>query len=83
VIGIGAGPHTDGQVLVFHDLVGLYDEHVPKYVKRYAEAKAMLVDAVRRYGDDVRQRRFPSTEHEYRMEESELVKLRARLQKSE
>jgi ketopantoate hydroxymethyltransferase len=52
---------------------------VPKYVKRYAEAKAVLVDAVRRYGDDVRQHRFPSAEHEYRMESSELEKLRLRL----
>ena len=48
VIGIGAGPSTDGQVLVLHDLVGLYDAHVPRYVKRYAELKASMVDAVTR-----------------------------------
>ena len=46
VIGIGAGAETDGQVLVFHDLVGLYDAHVPRYVKRYAELKTAMIDAV-------------------------------------
>lgn len=77
VIGIGAGPHTDGQVLVFHDLVGLYDEHVPKYVKRYADAKSVMVDAVRRYAEEVRERRFPAPQHEYRMQESEVEKMKA------
>jgi 3-methyl-2-oxobutanoate hydroxymethyltransferase len=71
VIGIGAGVDTDGQVLVFHDLVGLYDEHVPRYVKRYAELKAAMVDAVRQYASDVRARRFPGPEHVYRMEAGE------------
>jgi 3-methyl-2-oxobutanoate hydroxymethyltransferase len=75
VIGIGAGGETDGQVLVFHDLVGLYDEHVPRYVKRYAELKAEMIDAVRRYAADVRTRRFPAQENEYRMEETEREKL--------
>ena len=79
VIGIGAGPHTDGQVLVFHDLVGLYDEHVPRYVKRYASMKGEMIDAVRRYAEDVRARRFPAAEHEYRMDPSEIEKLRASL----
>jgi len=76
VIGIGAGADTDGQVLVFHDLVGLYDAHVPKYVKRYAELKSAMVDAVARYAADVRARRFPAPEHEYRMEESERTRLK-------
>ena len=79
VIGIGAGPATDGQVLVFHDLVGLYDEHVPRYVKRYAEVKASMVDAVARYAADVRARTFPGTEHVYRMEAGEEEKLGALL----
>jgi 3-methyl-2-oxobutanoate hydroxymethyltransferase len=71
VIGIGAGVDTDGQVLVFHDLVGLYDEHVPRYVKRYAETKAAMIEAVRQYASDVRGRRFPGPEHVYRMEAGE------------
>jgi 3-methyl-2-oxobutanoate hydroxymethyltransferase len=75
VIGIGAGVDTDGQVLVFHDLVGLYDEHVPRYVKRYAEIKAAMVEAVREYASDVRGRRFPGSEHVYRMEAGEEERL--------
>ena len=79
VIGIGAGPATDGQVLVFHDLVGLYDEHVPRYVKRYAKLKASMVDAVTRYAAEVRARRFPGPQHVYRMEAGEEEKLGALL----
>ena len=79
VIGIGAGAETDGQVLVFHDLVGLYDEHLPRYVKRYAEVKQLMVEAVTRYAGDVRARRFPGPEHEYRMELSEVERLKVRL----
>jgi len=75
VIGIGAGVDTDGQVLVFHDLVGLYDAHVPRYVKRYAELKASMIDAVTRYAADVRARRFPGPEHVYRMDPAELEML--------
>ena len=79
VIGIGAGPHTDGQVLVFHDLVGLYDEHVPRYVRQYASVKADMIDAVSRYAADVRARKFPAPENEYGIESSELERLKARL----
>ena len=76
VIGIGAGPHTDGQVLVFHDLVGLYDEHVPRYVRQYASIKAEMIAAVARYAADVRARRFPGRENEYGIEETELARLK-------
>ena len=79
LIGIGAGPDTDGQVLVFHDLVGLYDAHVPRYVKRYAELKPTMIDAVTRYAADVRARRFPGPEHAYKMEAGEEAKLAERL----
>ena len=79
VIGIGAGPDTDGQVLVFHDLVGLYDEHVPRYVKRYAELKTSMIDAVARYASEVRARQFPGAEHQYRMEAGEEERFVARL----
>lgn len=62
-IGIGAGPDCDGQVQVFHDLLGLFTDFVPKHARRYVEAGRAVVDAVRRYAADVREGRFP-TEHE-------------------
>ena len=79
VIGIGAGAEVDGQVLVFHDLVGLYDEHVPRYVKRYAEVKATMIEAVARYASEVRARKFPGPEHVYKIDERELERLRSGL----
>jgi 3-methyl-2-oxobutanoate hydroxymethyltransferase len=78
-IGIGAGPSTDGQVLVTHDLLGLTAGHVPKFVKRYAELRRDIVDAVARYADDVRARRFPDTAHSYGIRSTEVDALRARL----
>jgi 3-methyl-2-oxobutanoate hydroxymethyltransferase len=66
-IGIGAGPHTDGQVLVFHDMLGLQDRLVPKFVRRYASLKDDATEAVRRYAADVRERRFPGAEESYGM----------------
>jgi 3-methyl-2-oxobutanoate hydroxymethyltransferase len=76
IIGIGAGGATDGQVLVFHDLVGLYDEHTPRFVKRYASLKPEMIDALTRYAADVRARRFPRAEHEYGMDAEELSRLK-------
>jgi 3-methyl-2-oxobutanoate hydroxymethyltransferase len=69
-IGIGAGVDTDGQVLVIHDLLGLY-ERVPRFVKRYADLGRTTVEALRAYRDDVAQRRFPAAEHTYAMPEDE------------
>ena len=66
-IGIGAGPWCDGQVLVLHDLLGLEDRIVPKFVRRYASQKADAVDAVARYAADVRSRRFPSDGESYHL----------------
>jgi 3-methyl-2-oxobutanoate hydroxymethyltransferase len=76
VIGIGAGSATDGQVLVFHDLVGLTEGKTPRFVKRYASLFGEMVSAVRSFGDDVRAGRYPAQEHEYGIEEAELTKLR-------
>jgi 3-methyl-2-oxobutanoate hydroxymethyltransferase len=78
-IGIGAGASTDGQVLVTHDLLGLTAGHVPKFVKRYAELRRDIVDAVTRYADDVRTRRFPDATHTYGVRAAEMDALRARL----
>ena len=58
-IGIGAGPACDGQVLVLHDLVGLYEGHTAKFVRRYAEVGSAIRDAVGRFAEDVREGRFP------------------------
>ena len=79
VIGIGAGQQVDGQVLVFHDLVGLYDGHVPKFVKQYASMKAEMIEAVKQYAADVRERKFPGTEHSYGIDEGELARFRTML----
>jgi 3-methyl-2-oxobutanoate hydroxymethyltransferase len=79
VIGIGAGPATDGQVLVFHDLLGIYDGHVARFVKRYAETKAQMVAGVAEYADDVRRGAFPGPEHTYTIDEEELARFRAAL----
>jgi 3-methyl-2-oxobutanoate hydroxymethyltransferase len=78
-IGIGAGAATDGQVLVLHDLLGLTVGHVPRFVKQYADLRGAIVDAVTRYADDVRGRRFPDAEHSYNMPSAEVDRLRARL----
>ncbi len=64
-IGIGAGPHCDGQVLVLYDLLGLFDEFVPKFVKPYAHLKVDALQALRRYKEDVEQGKFPSEAESY------------------
>jgi 3-methyl-2-oxobutanoate hydroxymethyltransferase len=64
-IGIGAGPHCDGQVLVLYDLLGLFDEFVPKFVKPYAHLKADALQALRRYKEEVEQGKFPSDSESY------------------
>lgn len=64
-IGIGAGAQCDGQVLVLHDLLGLYHGHTPKFVRRYAEIGDAARDAIARFADDVRARRFPSEGESY------------------
>jgi 3-methyl-2-oxobutanoate hydroxymethyltransferase len=76
VIGIGAGGATDGQVLVFHDLVGLTDGKAPRFVKRYAQLRAEMVHAVATFAADVREGRYPGEEHEYGIDEEELERLR-------
>jgi 3-methyl-2-oxobutanoate hydroxymethyltransferase len=73
VIGIGAGPATDGQVLVLHDLLGVYDERTPKFVKRFADVRGESLKGVRAYADEVRARTFPNEEqHTYSIPQEEL-----------
>jgi 3-methyl-2-oxobutanoate hydroxymethyltransferase len=71
-IGIGAGADCDGQVLVWHDLLGLYEGRSPRFVKRYAEVGEEIKRALERYAEDVRTGRFPGEQHTYAMPEEEL-----------
>jgi 3-methyl-2-oxobutanoate hydroxymethyltransferase len=79
VIGIGAGPATDGQVLVFHDLLGIYDGHTPRFAKRYGEVKAQMVAGVAEYAAEVRGGTFPGPEHCYSIDDDELKRFLADL----
>ncbi|MDQ2676432.1 MAG: 3-methyl-2-oxobutanoate hydroxymethyltransferase [Actinomycetota bacterium] len=81
VIGIGAGHDTDGQVLVFHDLLGIFGGHAAKFVKRYANVREEMVSGVGDYAAEVRSGAFPGPEHIYAIEPSELAEFRAYLDK--
>jgi 3-methyl-2-oxobutanoate hydroxymethyltransferase len=71
-LGIGAGPECDGQVLVYHDLLGLTEGHLPRFVKRYANLSREIRDALEAYAAEVRSGAFPGEEHTYAMAEDEL-----------
>jgi 3-methyl-2-oxobutanoate hydroxymethyltransferase len=79
VIGIGAGGATDGQVLVFHDLLGIRDGLGARFVKRYANLQQEMNAGITAYAEDVRARRYPGPEHTYSIDSAELVELKARL----
>jgi 3-methyl-2-oxobutanoate hydroxymethyltransferase len=79
VIGIGAGGATDGQVLVFHDLLGIREGRGARFVQRYADLQAEMDAGVSAYAADVRARRYPRPEHAYSIDESELTEFRAAL----
>jgi 3-methyl-2-oxobutanoate hydroxymethyltransferase len=70
-IGIGAGPDTDGQVLVWHDMLGYYEGRAPRFVKRYADLGEAITDALGRFAEDVRSGSFPEQQHTYAMPEDE------------
>ncbi|HSD79299.1 MAG TPA: 3-methyl-2-oxobutanoate hydroxymethyltransferase, partial [Solirubrobacteraceae bacterium] len=77
VIGIGAGPAVDGQVLVFHDLLGIREGLGARFVKRYASLQDEMTAGVGAYADDVRARRYPGPEHGYSIPAEELDAFRA------
>lgn len=74
-IGIGAGPRCDAQVLVFHDMVGLFDRFVPKFVKKYANVHEQMVGALRQYKAEVENGSFPGPEHCYTISDDALERL--------
>ena len=76
VIGIGAGPDTDGQVLVYHDLLGIFGGHAAKFVKRFAEVREEMIRGVGDYAREVREGSFPGPEHTYAVDRDELAAFR-------
>jgi 3-methyl-2-oxobutanoate hydroxymethyltransferase len=82
-IGIGAGPATAGQVLVYHDLLGITTGRSPKFVKRYAEIHAAMVEGVSRYAEEVRSHRFPEPDHVYGVEPAELAEFQHYLEQKD
>jgi 3-methyl-2-oxobutanoate hydroxymethyltransferase len=82
-IGIGAGPATAGQVLVYHDLLGITTGRSPKFVKRYAEIHAAMVEGVGRYVEEVRSHHFPEADHVYGVEPAELAEFQRYLEQKD
>jgi 3-methyl-2-oxobutanoate hydroxymethyltransferase len=76
VIGIGAGPSSDGQVLVFHDLLGIYDGHAARFVKRYGDLREAMVKGVESFAAEVRGRQYPEPGHGYTMAPDEVARLK-------
>jgi 3-methyl-2-oxobutanoate hydroxymethyltransferase len=79
IIGIGAGPSTDGQVLVLHDMLGIHGGFQPKFVKRYADVRGEMVRGMEAYAEAVRTRAFPGPEHSYGIAPEELARLKEQL----
>ena len=80
VIGIGAGPDVDGQVLVTHDMIGLFDKFVPKFVKQYTNIRKVILDALSEYKQEVIDVEFPAPEHSFKMPEEALERLKKMLE---
>jgi 3-methyl-2-oxobutanoate hydroxymethyltransferase len=76
VIGIGAGPDVDGQVLVTYDMIGLFDKFVPKFVKQYTQIRKTILEALKEYKEDVLAVTFPGPEHSFRMPDETLEQLK-------
>jgi 3-methyl-2-oxobutanoate hydroxymethyltransferase len=81
IIGIGCGPYVDGQVLVIHDMLGLYTDFEPKFVKRYLDLSKQIFDAIKEYETEVKSGKFPQEEHMYHMTEEEFAKLQKMLKR--
>ncbi len=79
-IGIGAGVHCDGQILVTHDMVGLFDRFTPKFVKQYANIGETIASAIEKYKTEVQNRTFPQPDHSFTMDDEELARLKEALE---
>jgi 3-methyl-2-oxobutanoate hydroxymethyltransferase len=79
IIGIGAGPHTDGQVLILHDALGFYKGHKAKFVKEYCNLRDIIRNALNEYKDDVENRRYPAAEHNYGIDPAVLEEIKRKL----
>jgi 3-methyl-2-oxobutanoate hydroxymethyltransferase len=79
IVGIGAGAKVDGQVLVTHDLVGLFDRFVPKFVKQYTRVRPTIIEAIQTYAEEVRSSAFPAPEHSFGMSDDALAALKQAL----
>ena len=75
-IGIGSGVHCDGQVLVTHDILGLFDRFQPKFAKKYVDLSVLILEAVKQYKSDVEHQAFPDPEHSFKMDADEIEKLK-------
>ena len=75
VIGIGAGPHCDGQCLVVHDVLGMFEAFTPKFAKQYVDLREQAIKAFEAFKDDLKKGEFPKPEHCYRMPAEEVKKL--------
>jgi 3-methyl-2-oxobutanoate hydroxymethyltransferase len=75
IVGIGAGPHVDGQCLIVHDMLGMFEAFTPKFVKKYASIGEQIVAALKDFTQDVARGGFPAPEHCYKMPEAEVRKL--------
>lgn len=82
-IGIGAGPHCDGQVLVITDMLGLFEDFKPKFVKKYANIREVIKKAVKEYCEEVREGTFPDVDHSFEMSEEESGRLYGRIKPSD
>ena len=74
-IGIGAGIHCDGQVLVINDMLGLFERYTPKFVKKYANLSPLILEAIKNFKDEVIQEKFPDIQHSFSIKEEELKKI--------
>jgi 3-methyl-2-oxobutanoate hydroxymethyltransferase len=81
VIGIGAGPDVDGQVLVTHDMIGLFDKFVPKFVKQYTNIRKVILNALDEYKQEVIDVKFPAPEHSFKMPDRALEELKKMIEK--
>ncbi|WP_299980721.1 3-methyl-2-oxobutanoate hydroxymethyltransferase [Desulfobacula sp.] len=80
VIGIGAGSQVDGQVLVTHDMIGLFDKFIPKFVKQYTKIRPTIIEAMKAYKEDVINQGFPAQEHSFNMPDKALEELKKMIQ---